>query len=366
MQTRLANGGWGYGMGGPASGDDESNTQYALLGLQAAKEAGVEIPEDFWQACQRYWIDRQNKQAGSWGYRSDSASGSMTSAGISSLVIAGREQQQVQKGSYKGEAVRCAGVKEDKYIRAAADWLGRNFTVQTNPGAGSNIWHFYYLYGLERAGRLSGRRKFGDADWYRAGARYLARSQLDDGGWTTQRIDVSYRVFNTAFGLLFLSKGKIPILVNKFQHGRGDDWNNAPNDVNNLTKFVSDKWKVKLNWQIVTAKNPTDTVQDLMQAPVLQMSGHAPLSLSPKEKKLLREFVEQGGLIVADANCSIGDFDESFRALCKEIFPEPGQELKRIEEGHGVWTSLFQIRQNGHSSVLISGAERPSFTVRKT
>ena len=38
-------------------------------------------------------------------------------------------------------------------------------------------WLLYYLYGMERAGRLSGQRFFGDHDWYREVAEYLVAYQ---------------------------------------------------------------------------------------------------------------------------------------------------------------------------------------------
>ncbi len=37
------------------------------------------------------------------------------------------------------------------------------------------IWHYYYLYGLERAGVIVGKRFLGDHDWYQEGARAARR-----------------------------------------------------------------------------------------------------------------------------------------------------------------------------------------------
>jgi hypothetical protein len=342
INGRNDDGTWGYTPRDHARRDN-SNTQYALLALQAAREAGVPVPKDFWKGCQRHWVDSQ-APVGSWGYKSAlGSSGSMTVAGIASLVIAGRELDNVREGTYGRQRVRCNGSREDENVRRGIDWMGRNFSVTTNP-YGSDAWLHYYLYGLERAGRLSGRRFMGEHDWYRAGTRFLVSSQGANGAWGGGGIAEAGPICNTAFSLLFLSKGKIPILVNKIQHGRGADWNNAPNDVHNLTNFIGSKWKVKLNWQIVNINANTIGVEDLMQAPIIQFSGHEPLKFTGPQKKMLRQYVEQGGLIVADANCSVGDFDDSFRTLCKELFPEPGQELRKIEEGHGVWSSLFQLQ----------------------
>lgn len=342
MERRLATGVWTYA--GERGSGDNSNTQFALLGLQAASEAGVEIPDKFWERCRQHWI-RYQTPVGAWNYNnSGNVTGSMTAAGISSLVITGRELNSVREGIYRQKKIRCAGAAEDRNLQAALDWVGRNIDPNDfrNPG-GDEVWLYYYMYGLERAGRLTGRRFFGDHDWYRRGAAFLIAKQGPDGAWPGG--NATLQQSNTAFALLFLSKGKIPIIVNKLKYGN-DDWNNSPNDVHNLTRFVAEKWKVKLNWQIVDVKTNSLTVADLLQAPILQFSGHEPPKFTPREKKMLRDFIEQGGTLVADANCSVGDFDEGFRALCKEIFPEPGQELRRLEEGHGVWHSLFQLNPN--------------------
>jgi hypothetical protein len=327
---------WSYTAGGVGFADN-SNTQFALLGLWAAAEAGFEIPERFWDVCRNHWIGAQS-EIGSWDYAGRGARGSMSVAGISSLVITSRQSKTVREGMYKGQRCRCNGPVQNVPLERGLAWLGRNFRADQHPGGGME-WHYYYLYGVERAGRLTGRRFFGNHDWYREGVRFLLSQQQLAGDWPGGQNGLA----NTAFALLFLSKGKIPILVNKLEYGSSDDWNNSPNDVHNLTRFMAKKWNVKLNWQLVDVR--AAGVTDLLQAPVLQFSGHAAPQFSDREKKLLREYVEQGGILMVDANCGIRDFDRGFRDLCQELFPEPSQELRRLEPSHGVWTSLFDLRQ---------------------
>jgi len=52
-------------------------------------------------------------------------------------------------------------------IQNGIDWLAKNFYVHQNFGGGQQ-WRFYYLYGLERAGRLAGVRFLGEHDWFSA------------------------------------------------------------------------------------------------------------------------------------------------------------------------------------------------------
>ena len=82
-------------------------------------------------------------------------------------------------------------------------WLDANWAVERNPG-GNQAWHYYYLYGLERAGVLAGRRWIGEHDWYREGADFLLARQAGIGSWNGSILD-------TAFALLFLKRSTTPV-----------------------------------------------------------------------------------------------------------------------------------------------------------
>ena len=340
MRARSPNGAWSYGAMS-RGGFDNSNTQYAILGLHAAQEAGVKIPAEFWDRCRQHWVGHQG-QTGNWGYTLPAGSRSMTVAGVSSLVITQQHLPTVKSGTVDGKKIDCRGPREDLPLKKGIDWLGRNIAQRGRlVGIGGESHFFYYLYGLERAGRLTGRRFFGDADWYRRGALYLVSQQQPDGSWESNGL-ISRRIWDTSFALLFLAKGRIPIVVNKLQFGDKDDWNNAPNNVRNLTKFVSDVWKRPLNWQIVETRY--SKTEDLLQAPILHLSGTEPPEFTDRELTTLREFVEQGGTIVGDANCSTAGFERGFRDLCQKLFPAPEQKLQPIDENHAVWNSLFELK----------------------
>ncbi len=80
-------------------------------------------------------------------------------------------------------------------------------------------WKFYYLYGLERAGRLSGVRFFGQHDWYREGAEELVHEQDKFLGYWRGTLYEREPLIATSFALLFLAKGRAPVLINKLRHG---------------------------------------------------------------------------------------------------------------------------------------------------
>jgi hypothetical protein len=205
------------------------------------------------------------------------------------------------------------------------------------------------LYGLERAGRLSGQRFFGDHDWYREGAEALIHDRGRDplaGKWTNSDATERDPVVSTSFVLLFLAKGRAPVLVNKLRHGPGSDWNNDRDDVRNLVGLVSRDWKHLLTWQVVDPNSAR--VEDLLQAPILFLNGHQAPEFSAEAKQNLREYVEQGGFIFAEACCGEPGFDRGFRALMKEIFPGDEYELHPLAEDHAIYRSKHLLTPNVH------------------
>src|SRR5205823_3449382 len=117
----------------------------------------------------------------------------------------------------------------------------------------------------------------------------------------------------TSFVLMFLSKGLAPVLINKLQHGprlgnqpgvAGMDWNRHPDDVRNLTQLISNlpKWPKLLTWQTVDVSQAT--VPDLMQAPILFISGSDIPQFTRHDIDLFKEYILQGGFILVCNNCS--------------------------------------------------------------
>ena len=107
---------------------------------------------------------------------------------------------------------------------------------------------------------------------------------------------------STSFALLFLAKGRRPVLIAKARYGQTDDWDRHRADLAHLTGYVETKWKhdfpLGLSWQIVDLAEAS--VDDLLQSPVLYISGSQKLPLENQAKKL-REYIDRGGFIFAEA-----------------------------------------------------------------
>jgi Domain of unknown function (DUF4159)/Prenyltransferase and squalene oxidase repeat len=368
-------GGWSYkGMGGSS---DNSNTQFAMLALHEAEKAGVKIPDQTWQLALNYWTQpRMQLPSGGFGYQPGHthATGSMTCAAIASLIIVRDRLHPADARVVDGKIECCGAQPANDPIDSAMQWMGDHFSVSRNPNHQVGGWWLYYLYALERVGRMSGQRHFVttrqagrgaklDApqphDWYREGCEVLLEYQDKfSHAWIGNGTAEGTPEIGTAFALLFLSKGRRPIVIGKLQHGSDDDrgtaeWDHHRRAVQNLTMRVEKQWRRDLSWQTIdfTRRGGAGreavqvTVADLLEAPVLFLSGSQALDFSPQQRRLLKEYLENGGFLFAEAchgnGCDGTAFDRSFRALMQELFPD--SELRRLPPDHAVWYAQEKV-----------------------
>ena len=235
-------GGWSYPLAGggtasePADRMDHSHVQLVLLALKAACRLGLgrAVPESRWFTCLRQqlrypesrgprvagplairyarrggkWIrvpfGARGAEARGWDYdpkeQQDPVYGSMTAAGIGSVLICQSELIRRRSGRYKPLAGKCGSA-----VEGGLAWLKANWKVDANPGA--RDWHYYYLYALERVGMFLSLEKIGGRDWYREGALHLLDKQEKDGSWSQSDVE------KTCYALLFLKRASVPVMT---------------------------------------------------------------------------------------------------------------------------------------------------------
>jgi hypothetical protein len=345
--------GWGYTKGGGPS--DNSNTQYAVLGLHAALEAGIPVDKRALARVRKYMLASQ--VGGGWGYDRGGDRGprfTMTCAGLCNLMITGMDLEVGKQHMEDGVIRDCGKYDANRPVADALRWIGAHFPAEIQPG---NVRHdldtifpFYYLYGVERTGRLTGRRFFGGHDWYEVGCRYLVAVQnKSDGYWQGNGPDGT-PVLATSFALLFLAKGRTPVLLTKLAYGprEYEGWNNKHNDARHLVEFASRELfkKTPLAWQIFdvrgsvnadTAAQRRRLAQELLPSPIVYFNGHGDMGLGDRERDILKEYVENGGFLLAEACCGKEAFRRQFEKLLDDILP--GSELQLLPPDHPIWTA---------------------------
>lgn len=209
-----ANGSWDY-LGRPNG--DTSISQYAVLGLWEAENAGVAVAPSVWDRAAIWYMSVQDG-AGGWNYHRDSPMAdtiAMTAAGVGSLLICDRQLAPYRAAvrvahplmvplSAEGERKRyipeAGPQKISQSVRAGIGWLAANFTT----GNPQLIGHspYYALYGIERIGGLADQATLGRRDWFAEGQRFLASTQRGDGSFSSSYGEGP----NTSWAILFLTK----------------------------------------------------------------------------------------------------------------------------------------------------------------
>jgi hypothetical protein len=209
---------------------DNSNTQFALLGLWAAQRHGVPVEPTFEIMVARF--ERSHVYpSGLWWYAIDETGGSrsMICVGLMGLAI-GRGLQLPTPGSV-------TGVQKDihvlKGLAALSKRIGRPAGRMDRPVPFLDV---YFLWSMERVAMLYDLRTIGDKDWYRWGAESLVTNQTKGGWWTGESPQLEWAgkrnydykaALSTAFALLFLKRAhpmkdltpKLPVTGAKLNEG---------------------------------------------------------------------------------------------------------------------------------------------------
>src|SRR5262249_52930976 len=96
------------------------------------------------------------------------------------------------------------------------------------------------------------------------------------------------------------------------------DWHPAPQAMHDLSRHLRKHagLDVALQKKEIAAGDP-----DLVQYRFLYMHGRTAFTFSAKETENLRNNLETGGLLFADACCGRPAFDKAFRGFAKKLFP---------------------------------------------
>lgn len=318
-----------------------SRAQYAVLGMWAAAQMGLEVPDAYWKLTEDAWKRNQAKDGG-WTYMHPNETNhpttpGMTTVGVASLFIT-HEYLRAHEG------VLCRGNQTNPAIEKGLAWLTKN--IDAFPNKRPNSWGgraFVYptLYAYERVGAASGLRYFGNVDWYEVGADWTLKAQKPDGSWTTSNPTPHLNsVTDTCFAMLFLAKGRAPIVMSKLQYadpsGKEGRWNQRSRDVANVTRWIGNLLERELAFQIV---NLDVAIEDLAETPLLVISGNEAVNLSDKHKAKLKAYIEAGGTVVANADCSAPAFSQSIKKLGAELFPD--YEFSSLPEDDVIFTEYY-------------------------
>ena len=341
---------------------DNSNAQYGLLGVWLASELGFEVRREYWHMVESHWAEAQHEN-GQWGYtpRVDGAAVtvnpaggdavalprfidptgtrgtlSMTLAGAASLFVthdyldAGKFEREVGRDPFSPALAR------------ALKWLEDGDNIRKEVGPGRNGWGGgYTLYGIERVGLASGFRYFGKHDWYREFAQWLIEQQQPDGSFND--------IIETAYCLLFLARGRHPIIMNKLRFE--GSWANRPRDLANLARFASRELERPLNWQVVPLGRDWTQWND---SPVLYLASHLAVKLTDADCKNIRSFIDAGGLLFTHSDGSSPAFNGFVVQLGRKLYP--AYEWVDVPADHEIFSVQFKVAPHPRLHCITNGS----------
>jgi hypothetical protein len=188
------------------SQSDNSNTQFAILGLWAAGRHDLPLERALALIVRRFRTSQNGD--GGWGYHYQAGNvhttPAMTAAGLLGLAVGHGLTIAKPGGPAPKETI------QDPAIDRGLETLSKQISKRqgANRRVRLNI-NLYLLWSLERVCVIYNLRTISNKDWYTWGAELLLDHQEDDGRWQTGVYYGSTPITDTCFALLFLKRANL-------------------------------------------------------------------------------------------------------------------------------------------------------------
>ena len=192
-------GGWSYNTKNESH--DHSNSQFGILGLRAAANAGVKVKKEVWEKEVNHYKTSQLKDGG-WGYHACYKDQTGTARSTSTMTAAGVMGLAMSLGSASQRTTESLAADQGVKKGLAAIKVHWDMGITR-----SGVPNYYLLYSVERACMVTGQRLLGDTDWYVEGAYELIRYQNPEGLWGSGQD----QVVSQCFALLFMKRAFVPV-----------------------------------------------------------------------------------------------------------------------------------------------------------
>jgi hypothetical protein len=192
--------------------DDNSNTQFAMMALWAARRHDIPVETALLAVEQRFRVSQV--QDGGWSYLfKDQLKGpkpSMTCVGLIGIALGQGSTAEIAIRAQKGGAGKTAVAKRlpmDAVIRDGLKYLAANLEERK---VESQVWpmglSLYFMWSVERVAVLYDLTRIEGKDWYRWGFTILLDAQRANGSWETHSYPGASATLDTCFALLFLKR----------------------------------------------------------------------------------------------------------------------------------------------------------------
>jgi len=188
---------------------DNSNTQFAILALWAARRHNVPTDQALLAAYQRF-ADSQHNDGG-WAYHVRGGSTpSMTCVGLLGEAMGhGVSPEIVGIDPNNPKAVILRPALHDPKIQHGLKALGRSIGEPSMTEKKFAMQNLYFMWSVERVAMLYDLKTIDGKDWYGWGAQILVHNQDTSGAWPSSSYHGASPPLNTCFALLFLKRSNL-------------------------------------------------------------------------------------------------------------------------------------------------------------
>jgi hypothetical protein len=121
------------------------------------------------------------------------------------------------------------------------------------------------------------------------------------------------------------------------------DWAARPNDLNNLLKNLKSMVDVDFTCEV---KSLGEIDVSPERNPILYRTGHFHFTFTDAERKKVRQYLLNGGMLILNAGMGSKPFFDSAREELKQVFPEA--PLQRLSGDHPIFHSYFDLDRVGY------------------
>jgi hypothetical protein len=181
--------------------DDNSNTQFAIIALWAARRHYVPMEQTLLLVEERFRSSQHEGGGWAYPYKGGGQTGPMTGVGLIGLAVG--HGSSMPPATTKVDAAPLRDEAIDKGLKALGGYIGQ--PGQKNPP----MQNAYFLWTLERVGVLYNLKTIGGKDWYRWGVEILLSNQRPDGSWDSAHYHGHSPPLDTSMALLFLKRANL-------------------------------------------------------------------------------------------------------------------------------------------------------------
>ncbi len=195
-----------------AGGGDNSNTQFAILAIWAARRHDLPSEQAILAAFQRF--NTSQNADGGWGYMigNRNSKDTMTCVGLLGEAMGhGTAPEIVRFNPNNPRATVIKPALEDPRIQDGLKKLAQHIGDPLTTGDPSKLpmQNLYFLWSVERVAMLYDLKTINGKEWYPWGAQILVHHQRPDGDWGNSQYPGACPSLDTCFALLFLKRSNL-------------------------------------------------------------------------------------------------------------------------------------------------------------